>query len=110
QHRSGVLVERYARGLGLDLCTRLGLFDAVADAPRSVVAIRDACGFVRISDRPLRWLLEHARYCGVLSREGADTYRLIARPPQPALADLRAAGLGAGAPYGAGPEPLGVAG
>jgi SAM-dependent methyltransferase len=91
QHRSCVLVERYARDLGLELCGRLGLFDLLVE-PRTPEALREACRFVPAFDPALRWLLEHARHAGVLARAGT-AYRLTGPPPRPALSSLRTAGL-----------------
>lgn len=109
QHRSCELVERYARGLGIDLCARLGVLDALA-APRTPEAIRAVCGFTPSFDRTLRWLLAHACHAGVLARDG-DAYRLAAPAPprEPALAAIRAAGIAADPSYAPAYELLDVA-
>ncbi len=107
QHRGCELVERYARDLALDLCVRLGTFDRL-HAPASVASVRDACGFVPAFDRPLGWLLEHARHAGVLVRDG-DAYRLDAPPPAPALAEIKSAGLDENPAYAPAYELLDVA-
>jgi SAM-dependent methyltransferase len=108
QHRSCVLVERYARDLGLELCARLGLFDLLVE-PWTPEGIRDAHRFVPAFDPALRWLLEHARHAGVLTREGA-AYRLAGPPPQPALAAVRAAGLASDPSYAPAYDLLDAAG
>jgi SAM-dependent methyltransferase len=97
QHRSCVLVERYARDRTVDLCGRLGILDALR-APRSRDGVRDACGFVRAFDRALGWLLEHARQAGALQRAG-DEYRLVLPTPPTAPAEIKAAGLAADPSY-----------
>jgi len=91
QHRSCVLVERYARDLTVELCGRLGILDAV-HAPRTPAGVRDACGFVPAFDRALGWLLEHARHAGALRRAG-DAYELVVPTPPTAPAEIKAAGL-----------------
>ncbi len=108
QHRSCELVERYARALSLELCARLGVLDQLVE-PGTVEAVREARGFVPSFDRPLRWLLEHARQAGVLARDRDGSYRLAAPPHRPALAALRAAGLAADPSYAPAYELLDVA-
>lgn len=97
QHRSCELVERYAQVLAIDLCRRLGVLDVLGRA-RTPDEIRTACGFVASFDRPLRWLLEHARSVGVLAHDG-EAYRLLAPPDAPAPAEMRRAGLAADPSY-----------
>lgn len=107
QHRCCELVERYARGLGIALCTRLGVFDLLGE-PRTVESVRTARGFVPAFDRALRWLLELARHAEALERED-DAYRLRGGSAEPALAALKSAGLAADPSYAPAYELLDVA-
>lgn len=97
QHRSGVLVERYALELSIDLAERLALVPLL-DAPATAEAIAAARGFVATFDPALRWLLARLAAAGLLVRDG-ERYRLAAPLPTPALAPLRAEILAGDASY-----------
>jgi len=97
QHRSCELVERYALDTALDLCGRLGVLELLG-APRSVEELCAARGFVPAFVRPLRWLLERLVAATLLARRDGR-YQTAGRPPEPALAALRAEGLAADPSY-----------
>jgi SAM-dependent methyltransferase len=87
QHRSCVLVERYALELAVDLAARLELVPLLA-APCTVEEIAAARGFAPAFEPALRWLLARLTTAGILLRDGTR-HRLPAPLPAPPLAALR---------------------
>ncbi len=107
QHRSCMLVERYALEVTLAVCADLGVLDRL-DIPRTIPALLEACHLVPAFARPLAWLLARLELAGHVARTGEYVLR-TGSAPAPARSAVRAAGLAADPAYAPAYDLLDVA-
>lgn len=91
-HRSVELVERYGGDWALELATRLGLADGLAE-PADAAALAARRGFAPSFVPALDWILRRLAADRALAVTADGHYRVAGALPAPSLAELRSIGL-----------------